>query len=180
MATLISLNCSECGVQFQKSKTEMNRRKHKLISDNWFCGLSCTAKYRNRIKPTLASQKPPTQWGNRHRAIYDFHLAWYVKRLAGDIRNKCALSCSKEEIHNHLREMWDGKCAISGQPLFRKDPYGKCDSSNPFHIASVDRIHNDKPYGIGNVRWTSVAMNMARNGYGVDEFQMYYDEFRAT
>lgn len=114
--------------------------------------------------------------GNQRARKWDPELSWYMHRVTGDLRKHCKSHEEYETIHQHLRDVWTGKCAISGLPLYRKDYHGRTVSDNPFHIASVDRIDCNRPYQIGNMQWVSVAMNRARNNIPLEQFKQFFKE----
>lgn len=74
-------------------------------------------------------------------------------------------------------EREDGRCAVTKISLELRNRNGKTRQSNPFLIASLDRIDNSLFYQEGNVQWISVAMNFARNKIALDEFKEYLEEF---
>ncbi|PPD55309.1 MAG: hypothetical protein CTY12_01500 [Methylotenera sp.] len=80
---------------------------------------------------------------------------------------------------DHLVDLWNlqqYKCAFTGVVLTLRDKTGKCDESNPFKIASLDRIDSNIPYKKGNVQWVSLAMNLAKQDTNNDEFITYLTE----
>jgi len=179
MSTVI-LHCTNCFKEFPKSSHEISRRKAKTrcSEDRWFCSRSCSASYGNKNREH--NPGPGPQRGNKHNLKWDPYLAWYIKRMSSDRRSHCLLESSKQDIHKHLLFLWDGLCSVTKQPIMRRDYRGNVSTDNPFNIASIDRIDNNKPYGIGNVRWTCLAVNLARQNLPVDTFDNYYREFVAT
>lgn len=176
MATII-LHCTHCSKEFSKSSHEISRRKAKSLcsEDRWFCSRSCSASYGNKHRKH--NPGPGPQYGNKHNRKWDENISWYVKRMSSDHRSKCLLENTKQEIHDHLIDIWTGTCAVTRQHIERRDHRGLVSTDNPFKIASVDRIDNDKPYGVGNVRWTCLAVNLARQSLPADVFDRYWNEF---
>lgn len=175
MATVI-LNCTNCSKDFSKSSHEISRRKAKTkcSSDNWFCSRSCAVSHSNKGR---LPNPPKPQHGNDYSRKWDEHLSWYIKRMSSDGRSKCLMECSKQDMHDHIKEIWNGRCSVTGVPILRRDHSGNVDTNNPFYIASIDRIDNEKPYDIGNVRWTSVAINLARQQAAASDFDEHFREF---
>lgn len=176
MSTVI-LHCTNCSKEFPKSSYEISRRKAKsrCSEDRWFCSRSCSASYSNKNREH--NPGPGPQRGNEHNLKWDPNISWYIKRMSGDRRSKCLLEGSKQDIHDHLISIWDGLCSVTKMPITRRDYRGQISTDNPFIIASIDRIDNNKPYGIGNVRWTCLAVNLARQSLPADTFDRYYREF---
>jgi hypothetical protein len=178
----ITLTCTNCGEEFEKDKNEYKRRIAKIPgNDNFFCSRSCSSIYHNKMAGGNCNPTPPPpQIKNTHNQIYPLFTGWYVGRCAQDDRTGKCLTENRLEFANHIEELWEGqngKCAFSNYQLVRRDARGKCATGNPFMIASLDRIDNDTGYEIGNVQWTSVALNQARGNLPLDEFKFYYTNF---
>lgn len=156
----VFLSCSQCGVQFPKDIHEISRRRFKTDSLNFFCSRSCTASFRNtrRLSHTLTPQ-----YGNCHSQKYSKENSWYVTRAFKDQRAHVKCSMNRNEYDDLLASLWTGNCSLTGVPIHRKKADGSCETSNPFNIASVDRIDSLLPYQAGNVQWVSQAINYAKN-----------------
>lgn len=115
-----------------------------------------------------ATVKP--QWGNTYGQKYDPRFAWYVKRMAHDVRFGSIEESQRQFLAEHIASIWTGVCSISGVPLYLRDIKGKAGTTNKFQIASIDRIQCSLPYQIGNVQWVSHAMNQARGSEDLDKF----------
>lgn len=176
MATVI-LSCTNCGVSFEKSSHEISRRKAKTDSANWFCTRSCAASFGNTNRPNNGANLTPRP-GNQHNRKWDPEISWYVKRMFSDHRSKTKSGNTKQEMHDHLIEIWTGKCQLSGVPIKRRSDL--FEERNPFFIASVDRKDNSKPYEIGNVQWTSLAMNLCRQHHDLDSFKLMLEDFQRS
>lgn len=176
MAT-ITLQCTHCNKPFEKNSNEIARRKFKANCklSNWFCSRSCSASHGNKNRKLV--NPPGPQYGNKYRQRWHPEISWYMKRICHDHRSKCKLEESKEDLHDHLMSIWTGKCGISGKIIKRRDCYGKTATNNPFEIASVDRINNNKGYVVGNLRWICLALNLARQDLDAGEFDEYFQKF---
>ncbi|KKL82143.1 hypothetical protein LCGC14_1987750, partial [marine sediment metagenome] len=147
---------------------------------NFFCNLSCAASYRNRNNP---NNPPDPQYGNQYGRKYPNEVSWYATRCFKDQRFGLMEHSVRLSFANHLLEKLKeqkGRCAFTNISLSLRDVQGKVHEDNPFKIASVDRINNSLPYQEGNVQWTSVAMNFARNRTELEEFKECLQEFLAA
>lgn len=163
------LNCTNCNVIFTKSNAEIARRRYKTDSPNWFCCLSCSAQYSNKHR-AYQPTSPKPQYGNQHNRRYTEGYLWYVTRVLNDSRVSKRLDESKttrQEFAEHIESVFSGKCVYSNRDITLAP---LTDSTDPFEIASLDRIDCTLRYDIGNVQWTSRAMNLARQAKQHDEF----------
>lgn len=176
MSTII-LNCAWCKKDFEKDKHEVSRRKYKTKSNRWFCSRSCSASYGNKYTKRDRTHLP-RHHGNDYARIYDPEISWYMSRCCKDARFRAVTKDERLLIHEDLLNRWTGICAISEVPLVRRSMDGSCAISNPFFIASVDRIDCSKPYEPGNLQWTSLAINLARNKMENEEFKEAFKQFR--
>jgi hypothetical protein len=70
------------------------------------------------------------------------------------------------------------QCAITGVELSLKvGTKGICVTSNPFYIASIDRVDNSLPYKQDNIQWVSKAINLARGNCDIEQFTNYTKQF---
>ena len=171
--SMTTLTCTNCGIDFEKSKHEIARRKHKTMSQNWFCGRPCAASWGNANRENVFSPGP--QFGNQHGRKYPAEVSWYVTRAAKDTRRDLGFVGDRTSYAQHLCEVWTGKCALSGVDIHRRSADGSAPTLNHFFIASVDRIDSSKPYQVGNVQWISLALNHAKSNS--TEFSTHYKEF---
>lgn len=177
----VTLECANCTTKFEKDKHEVSRRKAKPHCQYWFCSRSCSASFGNKSRTPeqragaakIRSSKA-NNIGNTYNKKWDSDLCWYVNRIHGDGRKKCKLGrMSRDVLHQHLKDVWTGTCALTGLEIFRKNRDGSCCTDNPFLIASIDRINNTKGYELGNIQWTSVGMNLARQHHTTEKFKEY-------
>lgn len=183
MSTIL-LKCTNCNNEFEKDLGEYNRRLWKLPGNtNFFCSRSCSAKYTNTHAPF--GNKNPNFSKNlytenrRIRRKYPKLVMYYVQRCVRDSRFENMQLNDRLAFADHLVDLWNlqqYKCAFTGVVLTLRDKTGKCDESNPFKIASLDRIDSNIPYKKGNVQWVSLAMNLAKQDTNNDEFITYLTE----
>lgn len=179
----IELVCDNCSLSFLRTKYEISRRKAKRKADGTerdhvFCSRSCSVSWRNKDQArqgvvNRGSFASRPQFGQKHAQKYNPKYAWYLKRMKHDMRFNDCWKIDLVEMEKVLEAKWNGKCFYTGLPLFLRQPNGSCETPNPFFIASLDRIKNDKPYGPKNVQWVSCAINMARNKHSSEDFQKY-------
>lgn len=177
----VTLVCGYCGEQFEKSTVDYNRRLAKLPgNNNFFCNLSHSASHRNaRLHAEGKLKRGNPQPNNEHRRKYPIEYTWYIHRITTDPRKKRQLNIilTEEERLNFVRvldaqwEQQQGRCVFTGVPLERrKGSRGVTETTNPFKIASLDRIDCNQGYNANNIQWTSVAINLARGNLPVAEF----------
>lgn len=181
MSTIL-LTCTNCGVDFEKTKAEYQRRLAKMPdSANFFCTRSCVAKYHNRTSPTGSKNQHPQFHGTKGNAFgqkHDKYLSWYIQRCSNDRRFARLVLEDKQALGDAMARQWeiqDGRCVYTGVLLSRRLYDGSCGERNPFYVASLDRIDNSKSYTVGNIQWVSLAMNLARNKIPDCEFREYVE-----
>lgn len=176
--TTITLVCTNCGHDFEKTVAEYKRRLNKLPGNqNFFCGRRCSASHRNSHRPNNGCHLTEYRFkpGDPARLIYDQNFTWYIHRLTTDARRDLKYVGDRIELQDLLLEQWNAqqhKCAITSVPLhLRVGASGKCLTDNMFYVASVDRINNSLPYQQGNIQWVSTAINRARGNTDLDLFK---------
>lgn len=176
--TTITLTCTNCKHEFEKTVAEYKRRLNKLPGNqNFFCGRGCSASHRNSHRLNNGRHligyrfKP----GDLARLTYDQNFTWYIHRLTTDNRRDLKYTGNRIELQDILLEQWNAQqhtCAITNVPLFlRVGASGKCPTDNMFYVASVDRIDNSLPYQRGNIQWVSTAINRARGNTDLELFK---------
>ncbi len=146
--------CDNCGIEFQKPQSEVNRNQ-KLSRKN-FCSRTCVGK--NNTK----------NFGDR-KSVYD------ISRHSGNrndgytkfryhFRNISKRTKELDITVENLKEVWEnqkGICPYLGIEL-HLNSYGKI-KKDPITSASLDRIDSSKGYVKGNLQWISRAMNYLKN-----------------
>jgi len=96
----------------------------------------------------------------------------YLKNIKKNAKDRnMEMSVSKEYLWNlFLRQ--DGKCAISGEPIFLEKSYCK----GNVQTASLDRIDSNKGYIEGNVQWVHKLVNRIKWHLSDREFLMWVDK----
>lgn len=176
----VTLTCTNCNNEFEKTVAEYKRRLNKLPGNtNFFCGRGCSASHRNAHNINNGSHlhKYRFQPGESKRQVYDQKFTWYIHRLTTDYRRDLKYTGDRIELQSMLVEQWNtqgGKCAITNVPLvLRVGQRGVCDVDNMFYVASIDRIDNGAPYKRGNIQWVSTAINKARGNTDIDTFKRH-------
>ena len=186
---IVYLTCTQCASVFPLSKHDYIRRLHKLSSSNFFCTRKCCAAWRvlHSVRPPNSNPTFLRDYRTQHNITnkkYDSNFIWYANRIASDSRSHVQHTLSRSDVIALLDELWvdqKGECAMSGMPLERRVNHtGVCATSNPFFIASVDRIDSNKPYCKGNLQWISLGMNLAKQTIPHALFQDYVSEFKES
>ncbi len=180
----IDLTCANCKCIFSKTAAEYKRRLCKLPdSINFFCSRSCGATFNNSRRENNGAHLIQYRFepGNVKGQLYDQQFTWYIHRLTSDHRRDLKYVGDRQELQEVLRIQWETQqhqCAFTNLPLSLKvGSLGKCSTTNPFYIASIDRINNRLPYQLGNIQWVSTAMNCARGNRDIETFKQDLGSF---
>ncbi len=185
----IILTCNFCGSQFEKEKKEHTRQLKKDPNRQFYCDLSCSMKWKRENDPqTFIIDNSDVLINFRdgsHNIKYNPLNTYYIARARSrnTKTNNEVMITSNERIdfENHIEKLWTGTCYYTGVSIHRRLKSGKCpETKNPFFIASLDRIDNSKGYEIGNVIWTSYALNLARNDCDYSKYQNDLRKFMDT
>lgn len=181
---IITLTCEHCNKEFDRRLAEYNYQMKKNPNRKIFCSINCTTSYYNKMSETGSKNIHPKlmpMYNNKFGLRYPEGMGYYVNRCAKDKRfSSFTNQHERNEFGKHIKELWDnqnGKCAITSVALYLRSSTGRCASTNPFKIASLDRIDCSKPYKIGNVQWVSYAINLARNNMESNAFESHLKEF---
>jgi hypothetical protein len=115
---------------------------------------------------------------NQYNRKYDERFTWYVHRIGTDKRFGSLNDEQRMVVYNEMKRVWTGSCSFTNQPIFLRNIKGKVTTSNPFEIASLDRIDNSKGYEPGNIQWVCLALNLARQNISLEEFKIHFDNFK--
>ena len=154
---LITVNCDNCGVAYEKPITEYTR--NTKLNRHSFCSRTCSCKFGNVTSPS--NLRP----NRKHE-----HLKGYTR---ADIYTpfKNLLRSSKRRFKEvdidlpYLKELWEkqqGICIYSGVALTLQH-YKKHVNDNPIYNASLDRIDSSKGYIKGNIQFVSQCINYCKN-----------------
>ena len=163
---MVSCICKKCGTQFEKIKSEYNR-KIKLGTP-FFCSLKCSSSFdtshldswrksdenKNFIKQFSGSNKD--EYSPFRETLKK------VKNRSKSKNRECNIDLK------YLKEVWqmqEGKCPYLKRKLVLPLTDQSHDKSNPNLIASLDRIDSSKGYVRGNIQFISTTLNFAKNKY---------------
>jgi hypothetical protein len=158
--------CDNCGVEFKKPQSEINRSK-KLERQN-FCSRTCVGL--NNVK----------NFGNK-RNNYDIskHSGWKkdeFTKFRYHFRNIKKRNKVIDITLEDLRDVWNKQqemCPYLGIKL-TLNSYGKIEK-DPITSASLDRIDSSKGYIKGNIQWISRAINFMKNDMHENELLKIFD-----
>jgi hypothetical protein len=163
----ISVKCDFCGKQFEKRKSEYNRRM-RLGKTKLFCSYSCSSKRPENIahiKKNASNYEISNHANNRLDSLSSFR--YYMKSMKNKGRKPII-----DVDASYLKEIWEsqkGICPFSGVKMTLRTHTNVIKGGNNIptspYIASVDRIDNDKGYEKGNIRFISLMANYARNNF---------------
>ena len=159
-------NCDNCGVQFEKPQSEINRNK-KIGRQN-FCSRTCVGL--NNVK----------NFGDR-KNNYDIskHSGWKKDEFTKFRYHFRNIKSRNKEIDitiEDLKDVWEkqnGKCSYLGIEL-TLNSYGKI-KKDPITSASIDRIDSSKGYVNGNIQWISRSVNLMKNDMSENELLKIFD-----
>lgn len=163
-----SVICCNCNNTFLVILNQFNYQTRKNPNRRWFCSRSCLRTKRNYEDPSDGKhlqkfRSKQAQAASEANTKYDQDFVWYIRRCKQDYRFEAPSNIFA--LADTLAEKWkqqNGLCAVTGLPLTRRTPDGKCLVSDPWQIASLDRIDSSIPYVEGNIHWVSLAINLAK------------------
>jgi hypothetical protein len=160
---IIKLQCSNCGIEFQKEVREY-KRQIKNGRVNFYCTLSCSKKITENIFMITKSAKPFHFVGGENKiTTIEGKVFQAMKEFSRRIRRRKKFD--KEVSPTDLMEIWNnqsGKCTYTNVQLILPCSSEYNTSNNNFK-ASIDRIDSKKPYSIDNIQFTSVTVNYLKN-----------------
>ena len=159
--------CKKCGSQFEKIKSEYNR-KIKLGTP-FFCSLKCSNRshdtsYLDIWRKSDENKNFIKQFSGSNRDEYSpFRETLKKVRSRSKSKNReCDIDLK------YLKEVWEiqeGKCPYLKRKLVLPLTDQSHDKSNPNLIASLDRINSSQGYVKGNIQFISTTLNFAKNKY---------------
>ncbi len=159
-----NVTCCNCNNSFPVELSQFNYQTRKNPNHRWFCTRSCLRSKCNQEKPSDAKHLQNfRKKASDAKRKYNQNFVWYVRRCKHDHRFDTPTDIFALEAI--LADKWaeqGGVCAVTKTPLLLKRTNGVCAVSDPWQIASVDRIDSTLPYIKGNVHWVSLAINLAK------------------
>jgi len=160
-------NNPECGLEFLKDKSEINRNK-KIDRKN-YCSLSCSGKMNNKhlLKYVNENVKYLLEVTNNKRDDYT-GLREHYRRLK---KRKHEINVTLED----LLEQWNnqnGICVYSGIQLVHPNYRGNRSNLN---TSSLDRIDSNKGYIKGNLQFVSIICNQSKNNLSHEDMLNFCD-----
>ena len=159
--TKVKLKCSNCGKEFERSKSEAAR--NEKIGRRVYCSLECNGHSGHaHLAPYKGVRSPNFIRCNDGLSSMRFHLKiirWHCKKKGW----------IPEITLEDLKEQWDkqgGVCPYTGWVLqtpkntAHYNQLGKTPDR-----ASLDRIDSSKGYVRGNIQFVSLIVQYAKNGW---------------
>lgn len=166
----IDLVCQWCGKNFKRERGEHNR--NTKLGRRVFCSLSCTAKQQNADEPDyLLKNRDNFKTIKGARALDKYSsFRYFYKRIKHSHKHKGrAYNLTLQD----LKDLWEkqqGICPYTGWKLILPLSSGGWKTLDaPELKASLDRIDSSKGYIGGNVQFTSVMANWAKNNLEEDK-----------
>ena len=152
MRKMIKTNCTQCGIEFYKPKSEFDL--NQKLNKNNFCNRTCVGFFNVKNLPKLAIGLKNLNPYNRSDEFskYKEYLR-RIKRRQG--KTNLTLPYLKQIFISQ-----NERCVYSKVKL--KHP-NKAKNKSNIYTASLDRIDSSKPYEIGNVQFVSISMNHMKN-----------------
>ena len=167
MAT-VSLICSGCGKDFEKSAHEYYRciRNGQI---NHFCSLACFGKYGVKVAHlrTTPNYEIKHHAGNRRDSLTPFRYFHKIIRGRAEKVSRKQYDITVDELH----ELWKqqkGICPFTGWEMnLPTSTAGFVQKRHPKN-ASLDRINPNEGYVRGNLRFICLIANAAKLEYDDD------------
>lgn len=146
----IVLDCSQCGNNFERRASEVNRIDKNR--KNMFCSIKCSNLYQT-------SKKRDIIYGRKEDEFSAFREFFTKSRRRATDKSK-EFSITLESLKNQ----WDkqkGICPYTGWDMETCKRHGKRKSTP--RRASLDRIDSSKGYIDGNIQFISLMAQYAKN-----------------
>lgn len=156
-----TVKCDNCGKEFQKPQSEINR-SIKLGRNNYCCR-ECSIEGARKTRANLP-HKPASN-----------KLLEHLKHICGNQRDaytpfRYSLRCAKRRFKDvnvtldDLKDVWEkqnGICPYTGIKLILPED-SNINQIDFFHRASLDRIDSEKGYVKGNIQFISTPINLMK------------------
>ena len=163
---VIELKCDFCGNKFEKKLGE-HRRSLKVGRILKFCGLVCSCKHHNKVRPQPGNINNLDS-GNLKDEFTPFR--YYLRKAKARDKNKNRIKKMNLSLDS-LKKLWEkqeGKCYFTGEKLVLPENCEGWKNITPY-AASLDRIDNSIGYTQENVRYISYMANIARRTFSDNE-----------
>jgi hypothetical protein len=149
----VKVICDYCGIQFEKSQNEYNRRIK--LGKRLYCSRECSGKkfHNQKLGGYRYDNTAYLRADNRRDEFTPFRRHLKRARSRG---KECTVTLEE------LRDQWDvqaGLCVYTRIPLVIPKDSG---FNHPLRTASLDRIDSSKGYVAGNVQFVTMAANYAK------------------
>ncbi len=165
MQTMIEVICAYCNKPFQKRLGAYNETNKKGSSH--CCSKSCQSQIANRKHSNRKTfhLKPD----NRLDELSPFKYFLFNMRLSSKQSKRKIVEVDSKDLKN-IWENQKGICPITGWSLLLPKSSRGWNKSHDTKIkASVDRIDNSKGYILGNIRFVSLMVNLAKNKFSEED-----------
>jgi hypothetical protein len=172
----VAVECTECGVEFEKPIKEAGRSKK--LGRPHFCSRTCSTTHRNKnlpIEERLDKCYQIKRHANNRRDEYSPFRAYLN-------RGRCSLTLHKVEIDvKYLKQLWDkqkGICPYTGIKMILPETTDHYFKIRSLKKASLDRIDSSKDYVEENVEFVCCGINMAKNSFTREEMKKFIVEMK--
>ena len=156
-----TVKCDNCGKEFQKPQSEINR--NAKLGRNNYCCRACSAEGARNTRLNLP-YKPASE-----------KMLEHLKDICGNHRDdytpfRYSLRCAKRRFKDvnvtleDLKETWEkqnGVCPYTGFKLILPEN-SNVNEIDFFHRASLDRIDSSLGYIKGNIQFISTPINLMK------------------
>lgn len=172
--------CSECTIDFEISVKEYNRQTKKGRTQ-FFCSLSCSAKFSNKGRSnTNCSPEHMEKMRRRRKEIIDSSFPqynYYIRKSKHRSRVKGKWNYPNLD-NQYIHDIWlkqNGLCCYTGLPMKLAGA-----TKNIFEMASLDRIDSSIGYMKGNVQFCITAINYAKNDKSDLEIRAFIEKIKGA
>lgn len=166
MATMVTLQCDNCGSDFERRQTDVNNSRRRGMTAS-FCSRSCSVGHSNRVR----ENKPG--WAEKFRGSDRDSLSPF--RVY--IRNCKQRSREMDVDAEYLKDLWDrqaGKCPYTGLKMVLPESTTNSNLDTPWH-ASLDRVDSERGYVRGNVEFVCQFVNLGKRNFQKDVVVRFFE-----
>jgi hypothetical protein len=178
MITKIKVKCAHCGNEFEKMRSEYNRRiKKKAVG--FFCNLKCSGSFFN------------AKHLDKYKGDYSYLIGHQNNRLdqyspfkyhANKTRSRSKQKGYKTDITiQYLKEIWDKQNGICPYTKIKME-LGRTTADEDIKKtptkASLDRIDPSIGYVQGNVEFVCYCINVMKNDFTKDQMINFINQIK--